>query len=121
MDHAFGRFLYSKHWTGSLGCFDFSQCAGPYPTSRQGPRVNDGSHMLTFNEAIGQPTLTMSTKITKGEIYHLRAERGNYTLCGLRIRPFISEGSKSGNKDTGPSSTETLCKHCQRIKKQGWS
>jgi len=59
----------------------------------------------------------MSTaKAKKGEIYHLVAERGNYTLCGLRIRAFSPDTRKSPDEK---SPIDSLCKHCERIDKQG--
>ena len=60
------------------------------------------------------------SRFKRGEIYHLIAERGNYTLCGLRISVFNTPTKRfSHDKPTGEGESETLCKHCERIEKQG--
>jgi hypothetical protein len=61
-----------------------------------------------------------SSRIRKGDIYHLVAERGNYTLCGLRISPFnLAKKKDDSETETSSSASELLCKHCERIEKQG--
>jgi hypothetical protein len=59
------------------------------------------------------------SRIKRGEIYHLMAERGNYTLCGLRIRLFnLMTKSFTGEEEESSSESRALCKHCERIEKQ---
>lgn len=64
-----------------------------------------------------QPWMCMSnSRIKRGEIYHLVAERGNYTLCGLRIGLLNIAARKPA--DGNAQVRESLCKHCERIEKQ---
>lgn len=77
-------------------------------------------HRLGSDERLVQPWICMSkSRIKRGEIYHLVAERGNYTLCGLRISLFNIPARKLGD-DEAPAlePRESLCKHCERIEKQ---
>ena len=59
-----------------------------------------------------------NSKIKRGEIYHLPAERGNYTLCGLRISIFHLPTETFNGEEEESSERGTLCKHCERIEKQ---
>lgn len=60
-----------------------------------------------------------NSMIKKGEIYHLVAERGNHTLCGLRISMFSIPTKKvGGEKGAAQEEGGSLCKHCERIDKQ---
>jgi len=77
-------------------------------------------HKLALDQRLVQPWMCMSnSKIKRGEIYHLVAERGNYTLCGLRISLLNLSTRKLGD-DKAPvlGQRESLCKHCERIEKQ---
>jgi hypothetical protein len=67
-----------------------------------------------------QGWITMSDAgLKKGEIYHLVAERGNYTLCGLRTSPFnVAIKRVSADKKTSSKEIGNLCKHCERIERQ---
>ena len=69
-----------------------------------------------------QPWIRMSiTKVKTGGIHHLVSQRGNYTLCGLKVRPFASGKTKvKADHETSESAVgnELLCKHCERIEKQ---
>lgn len=56
--------------------------------------------------------------LKKGEIYHLVAKRGNYTLCGLRVSPFNLPVRTTADKETSTSESGDLCKHCERIDRQ---
>jgi len=55
---------------------------------------------------------------TGGEIYHLPAERGNYTLCGLRLGLLNLLKRIIDDKEESSGESGTLCKHCERIEKQ---
>jgi len=75
------------------------------------------SDELALDHRLVQPWMCMSnSRIKRGEIYHLVPERGNYTLCGLRIS-LINTPTKKFGQDKEPG--EFLCKHCERIEKQG--
>jgi len=80
------------------------------------PTVNNANEMqMEMRPLCGSKGMSNS-KTRRGDIYHLLAERGNYTLCGLRIRPLSPDTRRSPDEK---SPGETLCKHCERIDKQG--
>jgi hypothetical protein len=64
----------------------------------------------------------MSTlKFKRGDIYHVIASRGNYTLCGLKVSRMNAGGANLGDTDERPPASaegELLCKHCERIERQ---
>ena len=59
-----------------------------------------------------------NSRIKRGEIYHLPAERGNYTLCGLRLGLLNLPKRFTEDEEESSSESGTLCKHCERIEKQ---
>jgi hypothetical protein len=59
-----------------------------------------------------------NSKIKRGQIHHLPAERGNYTLCGLRIRTSRLATKSFADDEEESSESGSLCKHCERIEKQ---
>ena len=59
-----------------------------------------------------------ATRLTT-EIYHLVEPNGQHTLCGLRISRIISDRKTSTLQLVNDvESNVTICKHCQRIKRQ---
>jgi len=72
-----------------------------------------------FRSSAGAGWICMaSSKIKRGVIYHLPADRGNYTLCGLRIGLLNLPKRFTGGKEESSSEGGALCKHCERIEKQ---
>jgi len=57
----------------------------------------------------------------ESRVYHLVLERGNYTLCGLRV---INLKSKVPTKGLGlyviseKPKSRVLCEHCERLARQ---
>ena len=52
------------------------------------------------------------------DIYHLVQPSGRYTVCGLRISRVVSEKANTLQLVTEITNNRTLCKHCDRIRKQ---
>ena len=71
-----------------------------------------------FGSSASAVWIGMSNSRTKREIYHLQAERGNYTLCGLRLGLLNLSKRFTDDEEESLSKDGTLCKHCERIEKQ---
>jgi len=116
----FSRIACTRKLHNAKTRFDLNQSLSQ--TSQDGQRigpVKQPDH-LASDQRLAQPWMCMSnSRIKRGEIYHLVAERGNYTLCGLRISLFNIPAKKIGDdKEPVFSQRESLCKHCKRIEKQ---
>ena len=52
------------------------------------------------------------------DIYHVVQPGGKHTLCGLRVSRVISERANTLQLMLELPNNVTLCKHCERIRKQ---
>lgn len=52
------------------------------------------------------------------DIYHVVQPGGKHTVCGLRVSRVISERANTLQLMQELPSNVTLCKHCERIRKQ---
>jgi hypothetical protein len=59
-----------------------------------------------------------ATRITT-DIYHLVQQRGEHTLCGLRISRITSQGKTNTlQRINEVTANLAICKHCERIRDQ---
>ena len=73
-----------------------------------------------LGEVVVAPTDMRIFESKKGRV-HLVAGDSDYTLCGLKRSKFMYEQQSGSEIQATPfevAATESLCKHCERIRKQ---